>query len=93
MLSARPPEAKIEARAALAKWSASLPSLSRSRAKRPSGKPTSTMLANIANTFAQLFQNPELKSRILFTLVVLAICRVERSSGSRGLMEPPWRIS
>jgi preprotein translocase subunit SecY len=34
------------------------------------------MLANIANTFANCFKIPELKSRILFTLVVLAICRV-----------------
>jgi preprotein translocase subunit SecY len=34
------------------------------------------MLANIANTFANCFKIPELKSRILFTLIVLAICRV-----------------
>ncbi len=34
------------------------------------------MVANIANTFANCFKIPELKSRILFTLVVLAICRV-----------------
>ncbi len=34
------------------------------------------MLANIANTFANCFKIPELKSRIVFTLVVLAICRV-----------------
>src|SRR5438034_10539730 len=34
------------------------------------------MLANIANTFANCFKIPELKSRILFTLTVLAICRV-----------------
>ncbi|MBI3413772.1 MAG: preprotein translocase subunit SecY [Verrucomicrobia bacterium] len=34
------------------------------------------MFSNIANTFANCFKIPELKSRILFTLVVLAICRV-----------------
>ncbi len=34
------------------------------------------MIANIANTFANCFKIPELKSRIIFTLVVLAICRV-----------------
>ena len=34
------------------------------------------MLANIVNTFANCFKIPELKSRIVFTLVVLAICRV-----------------
>lgn len=34
------------------------------------------MLANIANTFANCFKIPELKSRIFFTLMVLAICRV-----------------
>src|SRR5438105_8527955 len=35
------------------------------------------MLAAIANTFSNCFRIPELKSRILFTLVVLAICRLE----------------
>lgn len=34
------------------------------------------MLANIANTFSNCFKIPELKSRILFTLLVLAICRL-----------------
>src|SRR5437762_5336056 len=34
------------------------------------------MLAAIANTFGNCFKIPELKSRILFTLVVLAICRL-----------------
>ena len=34
------------------------------------------MLANIVNTFANCFKIPELKSRILFTLIVLAICRI-----------------
>ncbi len=34
------------------------------------------MFANIVNTFANCFKIPELKSRILFTLMVLAICRV-----------------
>jgi preprotein translocase subunit SecY len=34
------------------------------------------MLANIINTFANCFKIPELKSRIFFTLMVLAICRV-----------------
>lgn len=35
------------------------------------------MLAAIANTFTNCFKIPELKSRILFTLMVLAICRLE----------------
>src|SRR5512138_3276668 len=35
------------------------------------------MLAAIANTLSNCFKIPELKSRILFTLVVLAICRLE----------------
>jgi preprotein translocase subunit SecY len=34
------------------------------------------MIANIVNTFANCFKIPELKSRIVFTLIVLAICRV-----------------
>src|SRR5436309_16032013 len=34
------------------------------------------MIAAIANTFANCFKIPELKSRIIFTLVVLGICRV-----------------
>jgi len=34
------------------------------------------MFANIINTFANCFKIPELKSRIFFTLMVLAICRV-----------------
>jgi preprotein translocase subunit SecY len=34
------------------------------------------MLASIVNTFSNCFKIPELKSRILFTLVVLAICRL-----------------
>src|SRR3954452_21906147 len=35
------------------------------------------MLASLANTFSNCFKIPELKSRILFTLMVLAICRLE----------------
>src|SRR5438477_4319725 len=35
------------------------------------------MIAAIANTFSNCFRIPELKSRILFTLAVLAICRLE----------------
>jgi preprotein translocase subunit SecY len=34
------------------------------------------MLAAIANTLSNCFKIPELKSRIVFTLIVLAICRV-----------------
>jgi preprotein translocase subunit SecY len=34
------------------------------------------MLANIANTFANCFKIPELRSRIFYTIAVLAICRV-----------------
>jgi preprotein translocase subunit SecY len=35
------------------------------------------MLAAIANTFSNCFKIPELKSRILFTLGMLAVCRLE----------------
>ncbi|HEV2392907.1 MAG TPA: preprotein translocase subunit SecY [Verrucomicrobiae bacterium] len=35
------------------------------------------MLAAIANTFSNCFKIPELKSRILFTLLLLGICRLE----------------
>jgi len=35
------------------------------------------MLAAIANTFSNCFKIPELKSRIIFTLLMLAICRLE----------------
>src|SRR6185503_6786825 len=34
------------------------------------------MLASLANTFSNCFKIPELKSRILFTTAVLAICRL-----------------
>ncbi len=34
------------------------------------------MLAAIANTFANCFKIPELKSRIVFTLLVLGVCRL-----------------
>jgi preprotein translocase subunit SecY len=35
------------------------------------------MLSAIANTFSNCFKIPELKSRIVFTLLVLAVCRLE----------------
>ena len=35
------------------------------------------MFAAIVNTFKNCFKIPELKSRIIFTLAVLAICRLE----------------
>src|SRR3954453_20942113 len=35
------------------------------------------MFRSLANTFSNCFKIPELKSRILFTLMVLAICRLE----------------
>jgi preprotein translocase subunit SecY len=34
------------------------------------------MFRKIASTFANCFKIPELKSRIIYTLIVLAICRV-----------------
>jgi preprotein translocase subunit SecY len=34
------------------------------------------MLASIVNTFSNCFKIPELKSRILFTMLVLAVCRL-----------------
>lgn len=43
------------------------------------------MFANIFNTFANCFKIPELKSRILFTLVILAICRVISMTPIPGL--------
>lgn len=43
------------------------------------------MLGNIFNTFANCFKIPELKSRILFTVFVLAICRVLSMTPIPGL--------
>src|SRR3954470_22966650 len=34
------------------------------------------MFASIVNTFSNCFKIPELKSRILFTVLVLAVCRL-----------------
>ena len=34
------------------------------------------MLASLANTFGNCFKIPELKSRIIFTMAILAVCRV-----------------
>ena len=34
------------------------------------------MFKKIANTFANCFKIPELKSRIIYTLIILAVCRV-----------------
>src|ERR1044071_4861197 len=34
------------------------------------------MFKSIADTFANCFKIPELKSRILFTLLLLAVCRI-----------------
>src|SRR5215475_1143639 len=34
------------------------------------------MFRNIVNTFSNCFKIPELKSRIIFTIVVLAVCRL-----------------
>ena len=51
------------------------------------------MFANIANTFANCFKIPELKSRILFTLMVLAICRVLACVPLPGLDARRWRAS
>ncbi|HSU56504.1 MAG TPA: preprotein translocase subunit SecY, partial [Candidatus Dormibacteraeota bacterium] len=47
------------------------------------------MFAALANTFSNCFKIPELKSRILFTLLVLAVCRLEaviRIPGLNGAM-------
>src|SRR3954466_3236819 len=43
------------------------------------------MFAAIANTFANCFKIPELKSRIIFTLIVLGICRVTATVPIPGL--------
>src|SRR5208282_6226406 len=43
------------------------------------------MLTAIANTFSNCFKIPELKSRIVFTIVVLAICRLEAHVRIPGL--------
>src|SRR5712692_10805696 len=72
MPSARRPGRKLKPKAAPAKSSV------RSRPPRSSRveAPIGSMIAAIANTFANCFKIPELKSRILFTLLVLGICRV-----------------
>ncbi|MFO1476176.1 MAG: preprotein translocase subunit SecY [Verrucomicrobiota bacterium] len=43
------------------------------------------MFANIPNTFSNCFKIPELKSRILFTALVLAICRLAAVTHLPGL--------
>lgn len=43
------------------------------------------MFANITNTFANCFKIPELKSRILFTLLLLGICRLVAIVHAPGL--------
>jgi preprotein translocase subunit SecY len=51
------------------------------------------MLTAIANTFSNCFKIPELKSRIWFTLIVLAICRLEayvRIPGLDGAALSKW---
>ena len=40
------------------------------------------MFRNIVNTFSNCFKIPELKSRIIFTVVVLAICRLDRATSA-----------
>ena len=50
------------------------------------------MFRSIANTFGNCFKIPELKSRILFTLMVLAICRLMALiRDSRVWMARRWR--
>src|SRR4051812_25837000 len=51
------------------------------------------MLSAIANTFSNCFKIPELKSRIIFTFAVLAICRLEaivRIPGLNGALLADW---
>lgn len=43
------------------------------------------MFANLANTFSNCFKIPELKSRIIFTVIVLAICRLAAAIRVPGL--------
>jgi len=43
------------------------------------------MFASIINTFGNCFKIPELKSRIIFTLLVLAVCRLEAHIRVPGL--------
>jgi preprotein translocase subunit SecY len=43
------------------------------------------MLASIANTFFNCFKIPELKSRIIFTLLILAVCRLSAMIPIPGL--------
>src|SRR5688572_20012321 len=47
------------------------------------------MLANIVNTFVNCFKIPELKSRIIFTLIVLAVCRIIANIPAPGLDATP----
>src|SRR5437879_1292622 len=51
------------------------------------------MFSAIVNTFTNCFKIPELKSRILFTFGVLAICRIEaivRVPGLNGQLLADW---
>ena len=43
------------------------------------------MFASIVNTFGNCFKIPELKSRIIFTMIVLGICRLEAYLTMPGL--------
>src|SRR5205809_945751 len=43
------------------------------------------MFSNIANSLANCFKIPELKSRIIFTLIILAICRLAALIPAPGL--------
>ena len=43
------------------------------------------MFAAITNTFSNCFRIPELKSRILFTMLLLAVCRLEAYIHCPGL--------
>src|SRR6266568_2648412 len=81
MPSARRPGPKLRPKAAPAKSSAPNQPPRSSRVEAPIGR----MIAAIANTFANCFKIPELKSRILFTLIVLGICRVAAMIGIPGL--------
>src|SRR6266487_1752953 len=71
MLSALRPGPKSKREAGRAK----LPARQRPCLRRDKPFP-SPMLASIANTFTNCFKIPELKSRILFTLAILAVCRL-----------------
>ena len=88
-------KAKIEAKGGACEIVGRKPAAGKARRAGKSLTPAyDYMFRSIFNTFANCFKIPELKSRILFTLVVLAVCRLtalHRHSGPER--QRRWQIT